>query len=111
MRVELEVTAMEHQTLRCGDSADQTARNRVSDGQELDTERADLHGLVVGDFDEFGAPHDITLVAAITDQAQCESRTIDRELQAAIEHLGDSANVVLVAVRNQTADDLVFTLK
>ncbi len=107
--VELEVAGVEDHALRGVEGGGEAVGHRVGDGDELHVEGPDPAPLAVGDRDELGAVEQAGLLDAVAGQAEGERRAVDRERQLA-QQVRQAADVVLVAVGGDAADDAVGVL-
>ena len=102
--VELEVSAVQDDTLGGVHGDGVGVRHAVGDRDELDVELADRHPIVVDDDAQFGVAEQAGLLDPVAGEAESHRRAVDRHLDLAQQVL-QSADVVLVTVRGDNRDD------
>ena len=109
LQVQLEVARVQDHALRGVEGDGEGVGHRVGDRDELDVARPDAAPLPVLDGDEVGAVAQAGLLDPVPGQADGELGSVDRDLQVA-QQVGQSPGVVLVAVGEDDAVDLVGPL-
>src|SRR5690606_9333916 len=107
--VELPVAGVHDHALRGVPGGGEPVGHRVGDRDELDVERADLAALAVLDGDQLGLAEQARLLDPVAGQAEGERRPVDRERHLPQQE-AEAADVVLVAVGGDAADDAVGVL-
>ena len=76
----------------------------------LDGEAPEMDLLLGNDLDKAGAAGEVELLQLVADQADGQFGAVDRQVQL-LQQIGDAADVVLVAVGDEQAPDLVLILQ
>ena len=83
--------------------------DRVGDGDELEVEGADVQAVTLGD-DVEARVGQAVFAQLGGNEGQGQVRAVDRDVAAQLEQVGHGADVVLVAVGQDEADDVVHAL-
>ena len=104
-RIDLEIAGVDDDAEGRGDGQRHGADDRVGDVDELDFERSDLHDLLGLHLDEARLFLEFVFLQAPVHQRERESGAVYRDIDFR-EEIGDRADVVFVAVRQDDGPDL-----
>ena len=109
--VELEVARVEHRALRCLDEDAERAGDRVRHREEVERDAAEVHVAAVLDLAELGRA-DAELGEFALDEAERQLAREDGDLAVEVlKQVREGAGVVLMAVRDDDAAELVLVLE